>query len=83
MYEQLCSILVAGLLLTQLALAAIAKPQRVNSLEITVLSTMLADEGICEWAYAALLEAGKKILFDTGARPQTVLSNARELKVDL
>jgi 7,8-dihydropterin-6-yl-methyl-4-(beta-D-ribofuranosyl)aminobenzene 5'-phosphate synthase len=56
----------------------------VHNLKITILSTMLADEGIGEWGFAALVEAdGRKILFDTGARPDTVLQNARELKLDL
>jgi 7,8-dihydropterin-6-yl-methyl-4-(beta-D-ribofuranosyl)aminobenzene 5'-phosphate synthase len=60
-----------------------AHPQ-VHALKITILSTMLADDGIGEWGFAALVEAdGRKILFDTGARPNTVLENARELKVDL
>jgi 7,8-dihydropterin-6-yl-methyl-4-(beta-D-ribofuranosyl)aminobenzene 5'-phosphate synthase len=55
-----------------------------HSLKITILSTMLADEGIGEWGFAALVEAdGRKILFDTGARPNTVLENARELKLNL
>src|ERR1700730_259473 len=55
-----------------------------QSLKVTILSTMLADEGIGEWGFAALVEAdGKKILFDTGARPNTVLENAKELKIDL
>jgi len=59
-------------------------PAEVHSLKITILSTMLADEGIGEWGFAALVEAdGKKILFDTGARPNTVLENAKELKIDL
>jgi 7,8-dihydropterin-6-yl-methyl-4-(beta-D-ribofuranosyl)aminobenzene 5'-phosphate synthase len=59
-------------------------PAELQSLKVTILSTMLADEGIGEWGFAALVEAdGKKILFDTGARPNTVLENARELKVDL
>jgi 7,8-dihydropterin-6-yl-methyl-4-(beta-D-ribofuranosyl)aminobenzene 5'-phosphate synthase len=46
---------------------------------------MLADtNGIGEWGFSALLVAdGHRILFDTGARPETVLNNARELKVDL
>jgi 7,8-dihydropterin-6-yl-methyl-4-(beta-D-ribofuranosyl)aminobenzene 5'-phosphate synthase len=45
---------------------------------------MLADDGIGEWGFSALVEAdGKKILFDTGARPNTVLENAKELKIDL
>lgn len=56
----------------------------VKALKITVLSTMLAQDGIGEWGYAALVEVdGRRILFDTGARPQTVLANARELGVDL
>jgi 7,8-dihydropterin-6-yl-methyl-4-(beta-D-ribofuranosyl)aminobenzene 5'-phosphate synthase len=55
-----------------------------HSLKITILSTMLADDGIGEWGFSALVEAdGKKILFDTGARPNTVLENAKELEIDL
>jgi 7,8-dihydropterin-6-yl-methyl-4-(beta-D-ribofuranosyl)aminobenzene 5'-phosphate synthase len=57
---------------------------RVGSVKVVVLSTMLADAGIREWGFAALVEAdGHRILFDTGARPDTVLRNARELQVDL
>jgi 7,8-dihydropterin-6-yl-methyl-4-(beta-D-ribofuranosyl)aminobenzene 5'-phosphate synthase len=57
---------------------------QVHALKITILSTMLADDGIGEWGFAALVEAdGRKILFDTGARPNTVLENAHELKLDL
>jgi 7,8-dihydropterin-6-yl-methyl-4-(beta-D-ribofuranosyl)aminobenzene 5'-phosphate synthase len=56
----------------------------VKSLRIVLLSTMLADEGIGEWGFAALVEAdGRRLLFDTGARPRTVLDNARELGLDL
>ena len=46
---------------------------------------MLADtKGLGEWGFAALVEAdGHRLLFDTGARPDTVLVNARELRVDL
>jgi 7,8-dihydropterin-6-yl-methyl-4-(beta-D-ribofuranosyl)aminobenzene 5'-phosphate synthase len=57
----------------------------VRDLRITVLSTMLADTaGIGEWGFAAVVEAdGRRILFDTGARPQTVIANAAELKVNL
>ncbi|MFI5057142.1 MAG: MBL fold metallo-hydrolase [Candidatus Acidiferrales bacterium] len=55
-----------------------------RNLKVTILSTMLADEGIGEWGFAALVEAdGHKILYDTGARPNTVLENSRELKIDL
>jgi 7,8-dihydropterin-6-yl-methyl-4-(beta-D-ribofuranosyl)aminobenzene 5'-phosphate synthase len=62
-----------------------AQEHRVRSLEVKVLSTMLADDqGIGEWGFAALVVAdGHRILVDTGARPDTVLKNARELKVDL
>jgi 7,8-dihydropterin-6-yl-methyl-4-(beta-D-ribofuranosyl)aminobenzene 5'-phosphate synthase len=57
---------------------------QVHSLKVTILSTMLADDGIGEWGFAALVEAdGHQVLVDTGARPQTVLQNARELGVDL
>jgi 7,8-dihydropterin-6-yl-methyl-4-(beta-D-ribofuranosyl)aminobenzene 5'-phosphate synthase len=46
---------------------------------------MLSDtKGLGEWGFAALVEAdGRRLLFDTGARPETVLANARELGVDL
>ena len=57
---------------------------QVKTLKVTILSTMLADEGIGEWGFAALVESdGHRVLLDTGARPETVLSNARDLKVDL
>lgn len=57
---------------------------QVKSLKVTILSTMLADEGIGEWGFAALVEAdGHKLLVDTGARPGTVLSNVQDLKIDL
>jgi arylsulfatase A-like enzyme/metal-dependent hydrolase (beta-lactamase superfamily II) len=61
-----------------------ARP-RVKSVEVVVLSTMLADRaGIGEWGFAALVTAdGRRLLFDTGARPETVLHNARELKIEL
>jgi 7,8-dihydropterin-6-yl-methyl-4-(beta-D-ribofuranosyl)aminobenzene 5'-phosphate synthase len=53
--------------------------------KVTVLSTMLADvDGIGEWGFAALVEVdGYRVLFDTGARPETVLRNAKELNIDL
>jgi hypothetical protein len=60
-------------------------PARMRLLHVTVLSTMLADtKGIGEWGFAALVEAdGHRLLFDTGARPETVLENALELGVEL
>src|SRR5258707_4271273 len=74
------------LLLIAPLLAAQSPPDhRVKSLKIRVLSTMLtADEGIGEWGFSALVEVdGRRILFDTGARPDTVLNNAKDLGVDL
>ncbi len=56
----------------------------VADLKITNLSTMLTTRGIGEWGYCALVEAdGKKVLFDTGGLPETVLKNAEKLNVDL
>ena len=57
----------------------------VSQLKITTLSTMLTEfRGVGEWGYAALIEVdGKTILFDTGARPNTVLRNTEELGIDL
>lgn len=69
-----------------LAISAMAqqKPNMVKSLKVTILSTMLADAGIGEWGFCALIEAdGHKILFDTGARPETVLTNISDLNIDL
>ncbi len=58
--------------------------RKVESVSVLILSTMLADRGIGEWGFAALVEVdGRKLLFDTGARPQTVLQNSVELGVDL
>lgn len=59
---------------------------QVRALRVTVLSTMLVGEvtGIGEWGFSALVEAdGNRILLDTGAHPDTVLQNARDLKIDL
>src|SRR5688572_24839154 len=72
------------LFMLALASPAAAAGGRVKSLKITILSTMMADKGIGEWGFAALVEVdGKRILFDTGRRPRTVLENAAELGVDL
>lgn len=57
---------------------------KVSTLKVTTLSTMLANKGIGEWGYSALIESeGNKILFDTGAGPETVLQNAQTLGIDL
>lgn len=56
----------------------------VRQLRITILSTMLADDGLGEWGFGALVEVdGRRILFDTGAHDDVVSRNARELRVDL
>jgi 7,8-dihydropterin-6-yl-methyl-4-(beta-D-ribofuranosyl)aminobenzene 5'-phosphate synthase len=60
-----------------------ARPQ-VKTLKVTILSTMLADQGIGEWGFSALVEAdGHRVLVDTGFHPETVLQNATELGIDL
>jgi len=62
---------------------AVAHAQ-VRTLKVTILSTMLADEGIGEWGFSALVEAdGHRVLVDTGFHPETVLQNAKELGIDL
>ena len=70
-----------------LGIPALAHAQPAKSVKVTVLSTMLAGNpngGIGEWGFAALIEVdGRRLLVDTGARPETVLQNAAELKVDL
>lgn len=56
----------------------------VTSLEIRILSTMLADEGFGEWGFAALVEVdGRRILFDTGAHDDTVQRNLTVMGLDL
>ena len=76
----------AALMLAPAVAAAQERPP-VRSLKITVLSTMLAGDparGVGEWGFAALVEVdGRRILFDTGARPDTVLANTKELGIDL
>lgn len=76
--------LVSALTVNVAAAQTPATAHQVKSLHITVLSTMLADAGIGEWGFAALIEVdGRRLLFDTGDRPETVLQNARELSLDL
>jgi 7,8-dihydropterin-6-yl-methyl-4-(beta-D-ribofuranosyl)aminobenzene 5'-phosphate synthase len=64
---------------------AFAQTHRAKSVDIKILSTMLADDdGIGEWGFAALVVVdGHRILFDSGAREDTVAINLKELKVDL
>ena len=61
-------------------------PAQIHALKVTLLSTMLVGNitGVGEWGFSALIEAdGHRVLLDTGARPDTVLQNARDLKIDL
>lgn len=66
---------------------ASAQAARASNVKVTVLSTMLVgnvNAGIGEWGFAAVLEVdGRRLLIDTGARAETVLKNAAELKADL
>ena len=66
--------------------AAQSPPAQVHAVKVTLLSTMLVGDvkGIGEWGFSALIEAdGRRVLLDTGAHPDTVLQNARDLKIDL
>jgi 7,8-dihydropterin-6-yl-methyl-4-(beta-D-ribofuranosyl)aminobenzene 5'-phosphate synthase len=59
---------------------------QIHALKVTLLSTMLVGKvtGLGEWGFSALIEAdGHRILLDTGAHPDNVLQNARDLKIDL
>jgi 7,8-dihydropterin-6-yl-methyl-4-(beta-D-ribofuranosyl)aminobenzene 5'-phosphate synthase len=61
----------------------------VTSARVTILSTMLAESVkertlLGEWGFSAVVEAnGRRLLFDTGAAPETVLRNAEALGIDL
>jgi 7,8-dihydropterin-6-yl-methyl-4-(beta-D-ribofuranosyl)aminobenzene 5'-phosphate synthase len=61
----------------------------VSAARVTILSTMLAESRtektlIGEWGFSAVVEAnGRRLLFDTGAAPDTVLRNAETLGIDL
>jgi len=83
------SVVMAAVWTAPVRAAALAEGEPpVKALKITVLSTMLAGnplfKGIGEWGFAALVEVdGRRILFDTGLRPNTVQINARELGIDL
>lgn len=73
------------LLLLLLAAVAATAQHRAKAIDIKILSTMLADDdGIGEWGFSALVVVdGHRILFDTGAREDTVAINLKDLKVDL
>ncbi len=66
------------------SVAAEAAPP-VTAARLVILSdNVVGDDGVGEWGFAALVEAnGRRILFDTGAHPETVLRNAKTLGIDL
>jgi 7,8-dihydropterin-6-yl-methyl-4-(beta-D-ribofuranosyl)aminobenzene 5'-phosphate synthase len=76
-----------GLVLVVLVLPALAdegEPHLIKDLKVTILSTMMTEIGVGEWGFSALIEAdGRRILFDTGLRPDTVLLNAQSMNIDL
>ncbi len=72
------------LTLSSTLLAAQEKAHTVKNLKITILSTMLAQPGIGEWGFSALVEADSvRILFDAGGRERTVLENCKEMNINL
>jgi 7,8-dihydropterin-6-yl-methyl-4-(beta-D-ribofuranosyl)aminobenzene 5'-phosphate synthase len=80
--------LAASFFVSGLAAASVsAQTPRASQVKLTVLSTMLvgnANAGIGEWGFAAAPGSGRPPTpHDTGARAETVLKNAIELKVDL
>jgi len=82
------AVIAVAILIPHSGFAQIAPRARVTKLKVTVLSTMLVGDsganGVGEWGFAALLEVdGRRILIDTGARPETVLRNVEEMRVDL
>src|SRR6202162_3170785 len=72
---------------TPVAAAGDASTALVHTLKITVLVTNVAGDprlGDGEWGYSALVEAdGHKILYDTGASANMVITNAKALHIDL
>lgn len=81
------AVLAAALLALVPGAVPLASAQPAKAVKVTVLSTMLVGNsaaGIGEWGFAAVLEVdGRRLLVDTGARAETVLQNAGELKIDL
>ena len=82
------TLLILAIAMPASALAQGAARTSAAAVKVTVLSTMLVGNGgaggIGEWGFAALLEVdGRRILIDTGARPETVLKNVEEMRIDL
>ena len=68
-----------------LGLGAASAPAQTPEVEVTILTTNLADGvGKGEWSFAAWVVAdGKPYLFDTGWSTRNVLENAEALGIDL
>lgn len=73
------------LLMLAAGLAPAQDAEHAEAVEITILSSNLANGGtVGEWGFSALVKADDKcILFDAGRYPDTVLRNAEVLNVDL
>lgn len=84
LFRKIRHLTIVGAAIALLTACALAQGP-VRDVNVKILSTMLADTaGVGEWGFAALVEAGgHRILFDTGARPETVWKNVQELKLDL
>lgn len=79
-----CAIIAAALATGYAPAAQGPAPHRAKSVDVRILSTMLADDGFGEWGFAALVTVdGRRILFDTGANEDTVQRNLKALKLDL
>lgn len=87
MSDPLRRFVVLSLLLISTSLTRAEDPPtgQVQSLKITILSTMLADgPELGEWGFAALVEVdGQRILFDTGTHSDLVLKNVQSLGLNL
>ncbi len=58
--------------------------ERVGSVKVHIISTMLATRCLGEWGFSALVEVdGHWVLLDTGHDPDVVLGNAETMGVDL
>jgi len=80
----LASLVAALLMPHSLILAQQNSKTQVKSLSIKILSTMLAENGIGEWGFSALVDVdGRQFLFDAGRYPETVLKNALTFGIDL
>lgn len=79
------SLIFTILLVGTLLRAASAQESTADSVEITILSSNLADGAtVGEWGFSALARVdGRCVLFDAGRYPDTVLRNAKVLDIDL